>query len=122
MKLCIKCGNKIPNKSKSIKYCSPVCSKLYLKSQYKKRNRKKINAYNREYRKRGIRGNPSTNGIIGGFFRRNQRCARCGKRIVNVCHIKPRWAGGKNKDNLISLCNRCHYRFDNLLRDFWKTE
>jgi 5-methylcytosine-specific restriction endonuclease McrA len=31
------------------------------------------------------------------------------------------WVGGKNSDNLISLCIKCHNRFDNLLRDFWKS-
>lgn len=47
--VCLKCGN--PLKGKQEKYCSPRCMKLYLKSQYKKRKREQIAAYNREYRK-----------------------------------------------------------------------
>jgi len=94
---------------------------LGLKALYRKRNKKKINDYNKTYRALGIRGNPSTNIGIKRFLERNNFCARCGTdKNVNVCHIKPRWAGGKNKDNLIPFCNKCHHYFDNLLRGFWK--
>ena len=115
---CERCGKTLVGKQE--RWCSPKCSKLGLKALYRKRNRKKVNAYNRKYRKNSIDGSPSNNGIIGSFLERNRRCARCGSQPVNVCHIKPRWAGGRNKDNLISLCNKCHYQFDNLLRDFWR--
>ena len=119
MKLCKKCQK--PLTGNQLSYCSPRCSKLHLKSLYKKRNREKINAYNREYKKRGIGGNPSTNGIIKSHIIKYPSCEKCGTmENVNACHVKPRWAGGRNKDNLISLCDKHHYQFDALLRMFWK--
>lgn len=115
---CKKCGNILKNKQTS--YCSPRCAKLHLKSLYRKRNREKINAYNRRYRQMGIRGNPCTNKIISDFLKRNSICAKCGtNKDLCVCHIKPRVKGGKNLDNLITLCKKHHYKFDKLLEDFW---
>lgn len=116
---CKKCGKLLIGKQLS--YCSPICSKLHLKSLYKKRNREKINKYNREYSKMGVRGNPCTNKILREHLKGQNKCQGCGKKDdLQVCHIKPRWAGGKNKNNLITFCRVCHNRFDNLLRDFWK--
>lgn len=116
--LCIRCGNTIKRKSK--KYCSLRCQKLYLKKLYRERNKDKIRAYAREWKKRGIRGNPSTNKIIKSHLLNNPYCARCGiESPLHICHIKPRDLGGKNKDNLITLCPKCHYQFDNLLWSFW---
>ena len=48
MPLCKKCGNELHGKQES--YCSQRCSKLHLKSLYKKRNRERLNEYNRQYR------------------------------------------------------------------------
>ena len=71
------------------------------------------------HKKQGIRGNPSDVKSLSDFRGRNPNCARCGNGNVQICHVKPRWAGGKNYDNMISLCQKCHYEFDNLLRKFW---
>lgn len=117
--LCLRCNKKLSGKQE--KYCSPKCSKLHLKSLYRKRNADKIRDYNREYKKLGIRGSPSTNGIIKIQLILYPQCAKCGtKENVQVAHIKPRWAGGRNKNNLISLCVTHHSLFDRLLKDFWK--
>lgn len=118
---CINCKNNIDeSKTKSQKYCCQRCAKLYLKSLYRKRNRDKIREYNRIYKQSGIRGNPCSSKIIGKFLKRNPTCAKCGtdKNIV-IGHIKPRLKGGKNMDNLISLCKKHHYLFDQLLKNFW---
>lgn len=48
-KKCLKCGAKLTGKQ--VNYCSEYHGKLYLKSQYRKRNLTKIAEYNREYRK-----------------------------------------------------------------------
>jgi 5-methylcytosine-specific restriction endonuclease McrA len=116
---CIKCGLEIIAR-KSVKYCSPRCQKLYLKSLYKKRNKEKVLEYNKTYRKLGIHGNPSNTKCLMTFRRNYPYCAKCGsKDNLNVCHIKPRWAGGGNKDNTITLCQKHHHQFDELLRPFW---
>lgn len=115
---CKRCGKILTGKQTS--YCCKRCSKLHLKSLYRKRNREKINAYNRKYQKKGIRGNPSTNGILKSFLERNPYCAKCGiDKKIQVCHIKPRNKGGKNRDNLISLCQKHHHKFDKILKSFW---
>ena len=49
MPQCKKCGNELHGKQES--YCSQRCSKLHLKSLYKKRNRARLAAYNRQWRK-----------------------------------------------------------------------
>lgn len=48
--LCRKCGGRLATKRQRF-YCSEYCQKLYLKAQYRKRNREKINAYRRHLRK-----------------------------------------------------------------------
>lgn len=116
---CGRCKNILSGKQK--KWCSLYCSKLALKSQYRKRNRDKINAYKRNYNRFAIRGNPSTNNIIKSYLLRNPYCLRCEtKQDLQVCHIRPRAKGGKNKDNLITLCRKHHIEFDNLLKNFWQ--
>lgn len=117
-KLCKRCGAVLTGKQ--INYCSKKCSKLFLKSLYKKRNREKINEYNRKYRKLGIRGNPCTNQILKEFLNKYPSCEKCGTLIdINIAHVKPRWSGGRNRDNLITLCKKHHREFDEALRAFW---
>jgi 5-methylcytosine-specific restriction endonuclease McrA len=118
MKNCKRCEKKLVGKQTS--YCSPRCSRLHLKSLYRKRYRDRINEYNKANRKLGIHGHPSTNKTINEFRQRNNLCAKCGTTDnLNVCHIKPRKSGGKNKDNLIVLCQKHHYQFDHILENFW---
>lgn len=108
--LCERCGEELSGKQQ--RWCSPKCSKLGLKSLYKKRNRPKINAYNREYNSRGPRLRKNTKYL-------KSECQRCSSRDnLQVCHVKPRWAGGQY-DSVITLCQGCHYEFDNTLRGFW---
>lgn len=117
-KYCQKCGNELTGKQ--IKFCSKRCGKIYLKSLYRKRNREKINQYNREYNKRGIRGHPSDNNHLKQFLLQYPICQKCGTdKNINICHIKPRHKGGKHKDNLITLCQTHHAEFDACLSPFW---
>ena len=116
---CKRCGNKLTGKQ--ISYCSLRCSKLHLKKLYKERNREKLNAYNRWYRKLGKRGHPSDNVYIFNFREKYPICEACKTdEDIQICHIRPRWAGGRNKDNLITLCRKCHKKFDSTLSSFWK--
>lgn len=94
---------------------------MHLKSLYRKRNREKVNAYNRFYNKKGVRGSPADNNLLKKFRDRNSLCAKCGiDKDIQICHIKPRNLGGKHLDNLISLCRLHHYSFDKILSVFWK--
>lgn len=120
MNNCIKCGDSIPKKSKSKKYCSPRCSKLFLQSLYRKRKRKQLNEYKRQYRKQGKR--------ISGYYEKVLRprhinkqpfCQKCGsKEDLHVAHVKPRNKGGDH-NSLITLCRKHHHELDELLRSFW---
>ena len=118
---CKKCQK--PLSGKQTVFCSQICGKLYLKSLYKKRNRDRLNAYNRNYRKRAkdayfIRSDVGRKRI----FSLMPVCQRCGtdKRLM-LCHIKPHWAGGtKEIFNIFVFCQKCHHSFDNALRIFWK--
>lgn len=119
---CLKCGTSLDGR-KGWKYCSERCRKLYLKAQYRKRNTIKIREYNRAYRHKApdayfVRSKKQRELIL----RRMPVCQRCGyDQQLQVCHIKPHWAGGTNKTwNFVVLCQSCHHVFDNLLRDFWK--
>lgn len=50
--VCVRCGEEIPDTMNSVKYCSRRCSKLYLKSNYRARNRNKILEYAAKYREK----------------------------------------------------------------------
>jgi 5-methylcytosine-specific restriction endonuclease McrA len=115
---CIRCGQEITSKSK--KYCSRRCGKLYLKKIYRQKHKKQIREYNNEWKRRGIRGSPANSRYLREHLLANPLCAKCGtSEAIHVCHIKPRSRGGKNIGNLITLCQKHHYQFDNLLRQFW---
>src|ERR1017187_1108282 len=47
--ICKRCTNVLSGKQ--ISYCSFYCSHLHLKTLYRKRKRKQVNAYNRKWRK-----------------------------------------------------------------------
>ncbi len=116
---CKKCGEEL--EGKQISFCSTTCSKRYLKSQYKKRNKEKINAYNRKYRSRIILGHPCTNKTIKQHIEKYPVCEKCGTDIgIQVCHVKPRDLSKRHKDNLISLCKIHHSEFDKALLSFWR--
>lgn len=115
---CIKCGSLIDeNLYRSEKYCSIKCSRLWLKSQYKKRTRDRQNAYQREYRRAKNGGNrPHTK----SWKIREGECLRCGcKEDLQLAHIKPTRIGGTHK-HVITFCRSCHYEYDELLREYWQ--
>lgn len=115
---CVKCGN--PLTGKQIRFCSPHCSKLYLKSLYRKRNRERINKYNANRRRCGIR-------TCGADLKKRylhlkeEECLRCGiTTSLEVHHIKPRIFGGTNEaNNLMLLCHKCHYEYEQITKKFW---
>lgn len=115
---CERCGDLLSGNQE--RWCSSRCSKLGLKALYKKRKREQINAYNRIKNRQGIRGNPSTNNLLRDHLLRNPACYKCNSiDDVQVAHVKPRNKGGKNRDNLITLCRKHHYEFDKRMRVFW---
>jgi len=117
----MKCGNEIPTTSKSNKYCSYRCSVLYLKSQYKKRNKERINAYNKGYRKRGyIKGAGSK--TVRELKEVSNKCLKCGTtENLEAHHVRPTILGGKNEiGNVIILCKKHHHEFEQLTKEFFK--
>lgn len=73
---CERC--KKPLNGKQERWCCLRCSKLGLKSLYKKRNKDKINEYNRKYKGSRIRGHSYGNKTLKKFLERNKECAKCG--------------------------------------------
>ena len=116
---CLKCGETLTGKQ--IRFCSTRCSKLYLKSEYRKRNREKLNQYNRKQRKLGVRtcGKDLKNRYL---HLRTGECFICGcKDNLQIHHIKPRKFGGTNEVfNLMILCKKCHYDIDKATEKLWK--
>ena len=105
------------------KYCSPSCSKLYLKSLYRKRNKEKINAYKRNYYKAVKRPSGlSFERKRQSHLRESPGCEKCGTREdIQVHHIKPLKCGGTHKDsNLMTLCRIHHREFEKLTEGFFK--
>ena len=119
--LCKKCGKKLTGKQK--KYCSVYCAKLFLKSEYRKRNKEKINAYKRKYWK----GKRRTSGYFEkvtrpAHLKNNPLCEKCGTdKKLEVHHIKPLAVGGTHKaSNLMTLCKTHHYYFEKRMKGFWE--
>lgn len=109
--ICKNCNNILTGKQ--TKYCSLRCGKLFLKREYKRRNRDKINAYARKYRKKGIRTAPK-------IPKQYLICAKCGTtKGIEKCHVKPRVLGGKHLYNVVMFCHKHHSQFDQALRGFW---
>lgn len=112
---CDRCGKELTGKQ--TRFCSQYCSKLKLKSEWRKRNRDRLQAYARQYRKAKNGGNRS---ITQPAKYRDNACLYCGTSIdLQVAHVKPLWAGGQHKW-IITLCRIHHHQFDNLLRDWWE--
>ena len=116
--LCKRCDKPLVGKQTS--YCSSRCSRLHLKSMYKKRNREKVLAYNRSYRSLGLRplAKSVKDQIIadrGGF------CTRCGSvENLNIHHFKPlRYKGSNKRFNLQVLCFQCHMELEKRMRGYW---
>lgn len=120
MNTCKRCNNELTGKQLS--YCSQRCSKLHLKSLWRKRNLDKIREYNKRYREKAtdayfIRGSKQRQSILNDM----PVCQKCSAdNDLQLCHIKPHWAGGtRQKYNMYVFCKSCHHKFDNALRGFW---
>jgi 5-methylcytosine-specific restriction endonuclease McrA len=114
MGICERCGDPLSNNQS--RWCSSRCSRLGLKSLYRKRNLEKIKAYNRVWRRAKNGGNAP---LPYPAEKRERFCLRCGSRDdLQLAHVKPIGAGGIHR-YVITLCRTCHHLFDNLLRDFW---
>jgi 5-methylcytosine-specific restriction endonuclease McrA len=122
---CKKCSKKLIGQQ--ISYCSQLCSKLHLKQLYKKRNKEKVNAYNREWRRkrkykilmhRFSNGNTVKkfrtkyllNGNLNPNYILDEKCKICGTtKDLTLNHIVPRMCGGKDKpENLETMCMKCN--------------
>ena len=105
--LCKKCGKKL--KGQQLSYCSPRCSKNHLKSLYKKRNKNKVNTYNREWRKRKRDDNKvvyksKVVNLLSGSYK--SKCYFCESRENLVKHhikYKP--------ELIVRLCDTCHKKY-----------
>lgn len=121
MPQCIKCGEPIPDKRKSIKYCSLNCSKLYLKSQYKKRKPEVVKAWKKKYY--GEKGKKITAFTVKQTLEKyGGKCFRCGSfNDLAVHHWKPYKFGGTNEDkNLTVFCRSCHVKVhEEFNNGFW---
>lgn len=113
------------------KYCSHACQgkgwkirdrEKYLdgKRRYRRKNKEKILAYNKWYRKLGMRPlhSPRKRKII---VSRGGICQRCGcNEKLNVHHIKPpKFGGTNNTNNLLVLCWDCHMAWEKKMKGFW---
>ena len=112
---CKRCGQ--PLKGKQTSYCSPRCSKLHLKSLYRKRNPQKAKEWKENSYGKGS-GYPistkyraKTRNLLGNM------CLRCGTSdCLNIHHIKPPKHGGTNDLwNLAVLCFDCHQLLHQML-------
>lgn len=116
---CKKCGKLLSGNQKS--YCSKQCSKLHLKAGWRKRQREKINEYNRAYRLNMFVRPPKNTSKQRNDL--GNTCERCGENKIenlHVHHIRPLQFGGTNhKVNLMLLCRKCHSLWHKLLKPFF---
>ena len=111
--ICIYCGKPIPIHSKSVKYCSEWCSKNYLKAEYKKRNREKVNAYNRKWRKKNRESikKRRAEGIRKKslYPSKNEYCYFCqSKDDLHWHHVS------YSPERVVRMCAKCHKRLHSL--------
>jgi len=118
---CKKCGQELTGKQ--ISYCSQKCSKLHLKSLYRKRNLEKIREYNKKYKTAFSKDGWGCK-IMNIHLKENPTCEKCGtNKDVQIHHIKPVLFGGKHKNgNLLTLCRKHHHEFEKLTLDFFKPQ
>jgi endogenous inhibitor of DNA gyrase (YacG/DUF329 family) len=101
---CKRCGKKLTGKQTS--YCSQRCSKLHLKSLWRKRNREKVNEYNREYKK----DNPG--GFKYKYIDKEKKCFFCGsKNNLQKHHLN------YEEQNVVLLCFNCHSKYHHLIKN-----
>ena len=101
-RFCDNCGEEITGGG--VRFCSERCSRIYHKREYRKRNKEKVNAYNRKWRKHHV-GNKSIK------FNSGKECFFCHSqenlhwhhiswkpemivRLCRVCHMKLHWIKG----------------------------
>jgi 5-methylcytosine-specific restriction endonuclease McrA len=113
---CKRCSNELSGKQLS--YCSLRCSKLHLKSLWRKRSKDKLRAYNRKYRSQGLRPlNKQRKFKV--LEKNNFECKRCGtNENLNVHHIKPLRYGGTH-DFVMVLCFKCHMEWEQRMIGYW---
>jgi 5-methylcytosine-specific restriction endonuclease McrA len=111
---CKRCNKELKGKQKS--YCGEYCSKLHLKSLYRKRRAEEIKAYNRTYRKNNYEKVLRKRHVL-----ENPICEKCGTdKVLEIHHIKPIRSGGINKpSNLITLCQKHHREFEIFSKSFF---
>lgn len=107
---CKRCGNELTGKQ--ISFCSQRCSRLYLKAKYKERNRDKVNAYNREYRRQN--GGGSNGGYKYHFLEESiiDKCFFCSSNNNLERHHLD-----YEKQIVVILCRECHRKLHSLLRE-----
>lgn len=120
--LCKKCGRKLTGKQ--TKFCSKKCSKNFLKSEYRKRNKEKVNSYNREYRSACARRPLNRIRRTNIIEQSGNKCSNCGVGgnifKLEVHHIKPLIKGGTHiHSNLLVLCKNCHQEWEKRMKDYW---
>lgn len=119
--VCVRCNNNLSGNQ--LRFCSQHCSKLYLKRLYRKRNREKVNAYNRAYRRYYIKtpvevvrykNRPNLQELS---YLLEKECVRCNANTkLTLNHIKPLSIGGKTEPkNLETLCLPCNIKVYNEL-------
>lgn len=127
--LCKRCSQKLSGRQTS--FCSEKCSKSFLKAEYRKRNRAKLNAYNSEYRRK----HPDVIAEQKRRYRERKKiavnmaelpCNRCAStEDLHMHHIRPKRLGGSDTaSNIMILCGECHrdwhYALDKVINDYWK--
>ena len=125
--ICPKCQNVFTTTHLTKKFCSQRCSKLYLKSQYRKRNKDKLKEYRKKYRDRCEVARLSGLYREEFIWRRGKDCYRCYTPLegadVQIHHIKPRSEGGGNEYyNLMVLCRNCHMEWEKRMKGYWNLD
>jgi len=106
---CLKCNKQLEGQQK--KYCSIYCSKLYLKSLYRKRKRDELNEYKRKRRSDGKeKKSQYRDSRKIKKLKEGGKCRACNSlENLTVNHIVPLAIGGGNEDsNLEILCVTCN--------------
>ncbi|WP_369125307.1 HNH endonuclease [Cryobacterium sp. GrIS_2_6] len=117
--ICKRCSTELSGKQTS--YCSLRCSKLHLKSLYRKRSSERLKLIRAADRSRtpgprfASKKDRRELGLDPG------ECVRCRSTYdLQMAHFIPHWAKGSNRrDNIIVLCRSCHHEYDLLNMSFW---